>query len=118
VSLVEALRVDAVEALHAAGEERAGGLDDDVVVRAHQAEGVRPPVATVDDGAEEAQECAAVVVVPVRERAHHRPRGDVVDPVREVASQLSRHRSNVGGQPFGARRCGRIVTQLAQVGPV
>jgi len=92
VSLVEALRVDPVEALHPAGEERAGGLDDEVVVGAHQAEGVGPPVAAVDHAGEEAEERTPVVVVPVGVRAGDGTGGDVVDPVREVASQLSRHR--------------------------
>jgi len=92
VSLVEALCVEAIEALHPAGEERACGLDDEVVVRAHQAEGVGTPVAAVDHAGEEAEERAAVVVVLVRERAGDGTCGDVVDPVGEVASQLSRHR--------------------------
>jgi len=92
VLLVETLRVEAVEALHPAGEERPGGLDDEVVVRAHQTEGVRAPVAAVDDVREDGEEGAPVVVVSEGESAGDGARRDVVAPVREVAPKLPRHR--------------------------
>jgi len=86
VPLVEALGVDAVEAFHPAGEERAGRLDHEVVVSAHQAERVRAPVAAVDHAREEAEERAAVVVVPVGVCPGDGTRADVVNPVGEVTA--------------------------------
>jgi hypothetical protein len=53
VPLVEALGVDAVEALHPPRELRLGRLEDEVDVRSHQHEGVATPVEADDALGEE-----------------------------------------------------------------
>jgi hypothetical protein len=89
--LVEALGVDAVEALHALREQRAGRLDDDVVVRPHQAERVHAPVEAFDHPAEQGEEVAPVVVVEEDERAGDPAGGEVVDAVGEVGAEQPGH---------------------------
>jgi hypothetical protein len=79
VAAVELERVCAVQELHARGEIVESRLDDEVVVVAHQAEGVDLPVVAPDSKEAQAQELPAVVVVPVDARAVHAFRGDVVD---------------------------------------
>lgn len=65
VLLVERLGVDAVEPLHAGGQEVAGSGDDQVVVVGHQAERLAPPFVASNAGAEERNEPEVVVVVEV-----------------------------------------------------
>ncbi len=60
---VEGLRVDAVEHAHSLGEPFAASLDDEVIVVAHQAEGVAGPVVANDDAREKCEEEPAVMVV-------------------------------------------------------
>jgi hypothetical protein len=63
VALVERLRVAALQALEPARELRAGAVDDEVVVRRHETQGVnRPPVA-LGARAHVREEGAPIVVV-------------------------------------------------------
>jgi hypothetical protein len=64
VQLVEALGVDAVQPLHPVGEVGAGAVDDQVVVRSHEAVGVAVPAVAVDRLGQELEEEDAVRVSP------------------------------------------------------
>ena len=63
MSLVEALRVDAVQPLHPAGEVGAARFEHEVEVRGHQADRVDLPVVAGDAEFEECEEEAAVFVI-------------------------------------------------------
>ena len=65
MALVELLRISAVQALHAAGECVASGVEDEVIVRRHQAERLHRPVEAFDGTAEMAEELTAILVVAV-----------------------------------------------------
>jgi hypothetical protein len=82
VSLVEALGVDAVQAVHAVRELRQRRLHDEVVVRAHEAEDVDAPALAFDDLAEEPEERRAVAVVAIDEVLRDAARRDLKDPAR------------------------------------
>ena len=60
---VEALRVDAVQLAHPARERRLGGLEEEMVVVAHQHVGVEAPTVGPDDAREHGEELAPVGVV-------------------------------------------------------
>jgi hypothetical protein len=60
VPLVEALCVDAVQPLHALGEVGSCAVDDQVVMRAHQAVGVAVPAVAADRFREELEEEDAI----------------------------------------------------------
>jgi len=62
VPLVEGTRVGAVEVAHPVGEVRDGGLDDQVVVVAHQAAHVNTPAVAALDAPEDVDEDDAVAV--------------------------------------------------------
>jgi hypothetical protein len=92
VAAVEALRVDAVQTLHALGEAAELRLDDDVVVVRHQAEDVAAPLVTRDHVGEEAQEEAAFVVVQEDRGTGYSTHRHVVDAgIRELAPRAPRH---------------------------
>ncbi|HWH05378.1 MAG TPA: hypothetical protein VNT23_02940 [Gaiellaceae bacterium] len=91
VSAVEALRVDAVQALHAERELLARALQHEVVVVAHQAERVHRPRATLDDLAEQREEREPVVVGEEHEALLDAARRDVEVAVREQRAERSRH---------------------------
>jgi hypothetical protein len=116
VARVESLRVAAVEALESRRELGDGRLDDEVVVVRHQAEGVEPPVVLPHDEAEEAEEDATVVVIPVDRDPSGSAGGDVEVAVGEDVAGDSRHRDQ-RTRPLPPRgRCGQIVTLSAQLG--
>jgi hypothetical protein len=77
------LGVAAVQELHAGGELRACALEHEVVVVAHQAEGVQAPAEPLDRLPEQAEEEAAIVVVQVDQRTRDPAAADVVDPIRK-----------------------------------
>jgi len=82
VAAVERLRVDAVEAVHAVGEAPELGLDDQVVVVRHQAEGVDAPVVPLDGLSEQAEEEAVLGGRQEGGGLRDAPRGHVVDAFR------------------------------------
>jgi len=79
VAAVERLRVDAVEAVHAVGEAPELGLDDQVVVVRHQAEGVDAPVVPLDGLSEQREEEAVFVGCQKGGGLRDAARGHVVD---------------------------------------
>jgi hypothetical protein len=114
VASVESLRVAAVELLEARGKLGDGRFDDEVVVVRHQAERVQAPVVLADDEAEQAEEGAAIVIVPVDRDPPGTPGSDVERAVREDVSRQSSHPCNVGTPPPARIVCGRTVTLLIQ----
>jgi hypothetical protein len=92
VAVVELERVGAVQELHAGGEVGERGLDDEVVVVAHETQGVDLPGVAADCEEEEAQEAAAILVVAVDRVSVHAAGRDVVDAGwREGATRLAGH---------------------------
>lgn len=63
VPAVEALRIDAVEAMHSARHVLTWRLDEQVVMGPQQAPRVAPPTEPVDNGAEQAEKSLAVEIV-------------------------------------------------------
>jgi hypothetical protein len=92
VASVERLRVAAVELLEPGRELRDGRFHDEVVVVRHQAEGVQAPVVLADDEAEEPEEEAAVLVVPVDLNPSGAAGGDVEHAVGEDVPRKPGHR--------------------------
>jgi hypothetical protein len=88
---IERLGVDPVEPPHPLGEAPELGLEDEVVVVRHQAEGVHAPVVALHLLREEAEEQAEVVNHPERHRARHASGRDVVDPARRELVSRSPH---------------------------
>ena len=85
-----------VEQLHACGELLASGLDDDVVVVAHQAERVAPPVVGDDGRGEKHEEEATVLVVEEDRDLARAARADVEDPpLGELGARSARHDATV-----------------------
>jgi hypothetical protein len=91
VATIEPLGVRSVEVLHPRREALGRRLDDEVVMRAHQAEGVALPAVALDDEGEQREEEASVVVVEVDETAKDASRRDLEDAVRQVATPDARH---------------------------
>jgi hypothetical protein len=91
VALVEGLRVAALEALDAAGQLGLGAVEDEVVVRRHQAERVHRPAEAFRAGADVCEEEAPVVVVAEDRAAVHAARHHVEVPVRKRGSRHARH---------------------------
>jgi hypothetical protein len=95
-----------------AGESGLRGLNDEVVVRAHQAEGVANPVLAIDRLAQETKKDHPVGVVAEDGVGIDAPCGHVVDPVREAAAWRSRHGLNVSG-PLPHPRTSRALATLS-----
>jgi hypothetical protein len=91
VLLVEALRIAAVEQLHPRGQVGTGAFEDEVVVVAHQAEGVHGPAIPADGELEERQEKQAVEIVEVDPAAVDTPGRDVEEAVRLQAAGHTWH---------------------------
>jgi hypothetical protein len=95
VPAVETLRVAAVEVLHPARELLLRGLDDQVVVRAHEAHRVHAPAVAVHALFEEPHERITVGIVAEDECAEDATRRYVEETVRERGSQHARHDATV-----------------------
>jgi hypothetical protein len=91
MTVVEALRVEAVQTVEAGGQARPERLDDKVVVRSHEAEGMAAPGETIYAVAKQAEEEHAVDVVPEDGATVYSPGCDVVDTVGKIAAKRSRH---------------------------
>ena len=85
VALVEQLRVAAVQPLHARGEVRGRRLDDEVVVRVHQAVPVDGPAELACHHAQQVQEVDAVDVHAEDRCVTDAVGCDVKEPVREIS---------------------------------
>ena len=103
VALVERLPVAALEALDAARELGLRAVEDEVVVRRHQAERVHRPAEALDAGADVGEEEAPVVVVAEDRAAVHSARHHVEVPVRKRGSQHPRHAAHQTA-PVGRRQ--------------
>jgi hypothetical protein len=91
VALVEALRVRAVQEVHAGRELLAGRLDDQVVVRAQGATRVEAPPEPVGRPGDELVEVGPVEVGAKEQPVPGCPARNVVDAVGEIAPSHSRH---------------------------
>jgi hypothetical protein len=89
---IEGLGVAAVQELHPGRELRPPALDDQVVVVAHQAEGVHAPAEALDDEAEQAEEEQPILVVQIDVAAGDPARRHVVDAVGQLGAGQTRHR--------------------------
>jgi len=115
VAVVEELRIAAVEALHSLGQVRCRGLDDEVVVRAHEAVRVHLPAKLAGDHREQVEEVDPVDVGDEDRGVADAVRRHVEDPVRKAASQYSRHLASTVARPERpSSRCAPLVTQSAQ----
>jgi hypothetical protein len=101
------LRVDAVQIVQAVGELELGRVDDQVVVRAHQAVAVDSPGVAANRDREQTQEEDAVGVVAEHELPVDRPRGHVKEAVRKGGSQDARHRSKLPRRSGADSGCGQ-----------
>jgi hypothetical protein len=107
VAFVELLSVTAVQAVEAGRELAPRCLDDHVVVRAHEAEGVDPPPKPLDDPREQAEKVPPVVVAREQRGLVYRAACHVVNAVREVSSKWSRHPLDATGEGGSTRPAGR-----------
>ncbi len=104
MALVESQRVDAVQAVEPPGEVGGRRLDDHVVVRGHQAEGVDGPAEARDTVGKQLQEGHAVGVVAVDRAAIDPAGGDVKNAVRKLAPKLPCHASEASAAVAELRR--------------
>jgi hypothetical protein len=88
---VEALCVDAVQVLHPGRELLDGRLDDEVVVRAHEAERMALPAVAPDHQREQSEEVQAVGIVDEHQPAENAARGDLEDPVGKLSAANPGH---------------------------
>src|SRR5215468_1787600 len=112
VALVEALRIDAVEPLHARGEVGNGAAKDHVVVRSHQTDRVELPRAPLRGVHEHGQKEPPVAVVPEEPRAEHRAAIRVEVAVREHRSRRPRHVCDVRAGRPGATVSARLLARV------
>jgi hypothetical protein len=92
VAAVEALRVRAVQPLHAVGEVGSRRVDDEVVVRVHEAEGVTAPAVALDRLGQQLEEEDAVGLVLEQTLREDGMCGDVEEPVGQQSPEHARHR--------------------------
>jgi hypothetical protein len=116
VAVVVGARVALVEAFHAGGEIRLRPVEDEVVVRAHEAKGVHLPGEPFDDVEQDEEEGAVVLGVAEEQRVGDGPCGGVVEAVGQFAAEWAGHASTVReGRALGDA-WGRIVAELSQFG--
>jgi hypothetical protein len=114
VAAVEALRVDAVQPLHAGGEGIPPRRNDEVVVVPHQAEHAAAPLVARDHVDEELEEGEAIATVAVDRDPARAARRDVeVALVGKVAAEAACHGASVGDDaphsaPARANRHARV----------
>src|SRR2546421_3343183 len=100
MTLVEQLRVAPVQDLQAAGELRPLGLDDQVVMSRHQAEGVALPFVGSDHAAQDCHEALSIDVVEVDVAVVRPSACNVVGTdLWQIAARSSRHCSKLGDIP-------------------
>jgi hypothetical protein len=101
VAQVEPLGVDPVQHVHARGEIRAGRLDHEVVVRAHEAEGEATPREALGDMGKKRQESEPIPVVEEDQLLSDASSGHMEEPVRKRSPKKPCH------DPDGTRRAPR-----------
>ena len=117
MAFVELLRVAAVQELHSARELVPRGVEDEVVVRRHQAERMERPLEALDAATEVCQELAAVVVVEEDVAAVDAPRDHVEVAVGERRAEHARHDSMKPHDRCGEAPCGRTGTNSSRLPP-
>jgi hypothetical protein len=95
---IEGLRVAAVQALHPGREQSALRFDDEVVVVAHQAEGVQLPAVALGSRAQQREKEEPILVVAEDQAPRDPARDHVVDPVGEETARHSRHPADASGR--------------------
>jgi hypothetical protein len=100
VTLVEQLRLAPVQDLHAARELRPLGLDDQVVMSRHQAEGVALPFVGGDYAAQDRHESLSIDVVKVDVAVVRPSACNVVGTnLWQITARSPRHLSKLGDVP-------------------
>src|SRR5262245_60540642 len=88
---VEELGVAAVKCLHPDTQVSVRGLDEQMDVICHQAEGEPAPPPAFDNPAEEVQIATPICVVPVDRSLVHAPRKCVIDAPLQVFAWFAGH---------------------------
>ena len=88
---VEMLGIPLVQAMHPSGKGWKSGLQQEMVVVAHQAIGVEEPRLIGDDRGEDVQEKTAIGGVSIDRCSFMAPAGDVVERAWELQAKRSRH---------------------------
>jgi hypothetical protein len=109
VSGVVGLCVAAVQQSHPVREVRSGAVDEQVVVRPHEAEAENTPVVATDDEREQRQKRAAVGVVEVQRSLRDRASDGVIDPVGKIRSRGTGHRADGSRRRRRVQPCGQNV---------
>jgi hypothetical protein len=112
VATIEALSVGPVQVLHSLREAFRRRLEHEVVVRAHEAEGVALPLVALDDQRKEGQEEASVVVVHVDVPPKDASGRDVEDAVRQLATADAWHDGDRSADARGRPTLWRIRHEL------
>jgi hypothetical protein len=119
MALVEASRVTAVELTHAGRERRYGGLDDEVVVRRHQAPSVKCPAPSAPDADEATDERRSIEVIDDEHLVGGAaPRVSVEEAIAQDVARSARHRRTVARETLSdARRDqnGAVLIHAVQV---
>jgi hypothetical protein len=110
VAPVEGEGVSPVEDVHPPCHLLDRRLEDEVVVRRHQAVRIQLPVEVLDAVPEELQEARAIEPVPEDRALVDAERRDVEDAVRQRGAKDSRHASNVRGRQSSRPSRDREVT--------
>jgi hypothetical protein len=117
VLVVEPLRVASVQALQPAGQVRLGRVQDQVVVRRHEAQRMHRPPVTVRAELDEPQKRAPVVVVPEDRAAVDATREDVEVPIRQRCAKHARHAVHQSARHAQPPACGATGTLSARLHP-
>jgi hypothetical protein len=109
VLVVVRLGVATVQELHPRREVLAGALDDGVIVRVEEAEGVHSPPEPPDDDAEQGEEITSVVVVAEHDTFGNAVREDVVDAVGQDGTGDAGHTADRSQPRTRKTACGSSV---------
>ena len=111
VTLVERLGVEAVQPLHAGGEVRDLGREDEVVMRVHQAVRVQPPGVLLAREQEQVEEIQPIQVGDEDRSPPDAVARDVEDTVGEAPARLARHDADASVRPSRPEGLARVRAQ-------
>jgi hypothetical protein len=117
VSFVEPSGVAAVQALETSRQVDARRMENQVVVRGHQAERVDHPAVALHAELHESQERSPILVVAEDRAAVDASSDDVEVAVRERASKDARHGGIEAPGNLRVGRCGQLGALSAHAGP-
>ena len=115
VPLVEALREEPLQALHAGGEILLRSLDEEVVVRAEQTQRVARPIELVENATQEPDETVVICLVPEDHRRPGSTIGHVIDAGR-LNARNTNHAPSVGSGGGSVRRRDEIGAKKSRSG--